>query len=54
VFLSIPGMAEYPLCRRGMSETEIFRELPAGTQLGTPETTKCDDNLRMLRHQLVE
>jgi hypothetical protein len=31
VFLDIPGMAEYPLCRRGMSETEIFRELPAKT-----------------------
>jgi len=29
VFLGNPGMAEYPLCRCGMSETEIFRELPA-------------------------
>jgi hypothetical protein len=28
-------MTEYPLCLRGMSETEIFRELPAGTRLGS-------------------
>jgi hypothetical protein len=54
VFLSIPGIAVYPLCRRGMSETEIFRELPAKNGLGTPKTAKCDEIMRMRRRKLAE
>jgi hypothetical protein len=47
-------MAEYPLCRRGMSETEIFRELPAKNGSAPQKPRNATAFCEMRRCKLVD